>query len=54
MTGLVTLEQYTEAEPPTVVIQATGLWGAVLAHGLGSEFAKSKSTKTTIAKTLDP
>ena len=31
MAELVTLEQYMEAEPPTVVIQATGLWEAVLA-----------------------
>ena len=31
MAELVTLEQYMEAEPPTVVIQATGLWEAALA-----------------------
>ena len=31
MAELVTLEQHMEAEPPTVVIQATGLWEAVLA-----------------------
>ena len=31
MAELVTLEQRMDTEPPTVVIQATGLWGAVLA-----------------------
>ena len=33
MAKLVTLvEQHMETEPPTVVIQATGLWEAALAH----------------------
>ena len=31
MAELVTLEQHMDTEPPTVVIQATGLWEAVLA-----------------------
>ena len=31
MAGLVSLEQRMEGEPLTVVIQATGLWEAVLA-----------------------
>ena len=31
MAELVTLEQHMETEPPTVVIQATGLWEAALA-----------------------
>ena len=31
MARLVTLEQHMEREPPTVAIQATGLWGVVLA-----------------------
>ena len=31
MAKLVTLEQQMEAEPPTVVTQATGWWEAVLA-----------------------
>ena len=33
MAGLVTvLEQHLDREPPTVVIQATAWWGAVLAY----------------------
>ena len=31
MAELVTLEQRMDSEPPTVVIQATGLWEAVVA-----------------------
>ena len=50
MAELVTLEQHADREPPTVAIQATGLWEAVLVLvklqdcGLGIDLAVEVNT----------